>query len=82
MNSDQLKNRLSLLSTIQESNWFKDLERNSLLLSKAPEEGKDPNPPPDPGTPLKPEEERSYYVADTKVMKPDTNKKKLLIGGS
>ena len=29
MNPDQLKNRLSLLSVIQESDWFKEVEKES-----------------------------------------------------
>ena len=32
MNPDQLKNRLSLLSIIQESDWFKELERSQLTI--------------------------------------------------
>ena len=50
-----LKNRLELLSYIQKSEWFKDLERSKLTISDSEEtevelteEGKDPNPAPDP----------------------------------
>ena len=78
MNPNQLKNRLSLLSVIQESDWFKELERNQLTIKDSEktqveltEEGKDPNPAPDPGTPLKPDEERSWDIVDTKVVKPN-----------
>ena len=73
-----LKNRLELLSYIQKSEWFKDLERSKLTISDSEEtevelteEGKDPNPAPDPELPLKPDEERSWDVVDTKVVKPN-----------
>jgi len=73
-----LKNRLELLSYIQKSEWFKDLERSKLTISDSEEtevelteEGKDPNPAPDPGLPLKPDEERSWDIVDTKVVKPN-----------
>ena len=78
MNPDQLKNRLSLLSIIQESDWFKELERSKLTIKDSEkteveltEEGKDPNPAPEPDTPLEPEEERSNHLVDTKVIKPN-----------
>ena len=78
MNPDQLKNRLSLLSVIQESDWFKELERSKLTIPDSEkteveltEEGKDPNPAPEPDTPLEPEEERSNHLVDTKVIKPN-----------
>ena len=78
MNPNQLKNRLSLLSVIQESDWFKELERSKLTIKDSEkteveltEEGKDPNPAPEPDTPLEPEEERSNHLVDTKVVKPN-----------
>ena len=78
MNPNQLKNRLSLLSVIQESDWFKELERSQLTIKDSEktqveltEEGKDPNPAPDPETSLKPDEERSWDVVDNKVVKPN-----------
>ena len=87
MNPDQLKNRLSLLSVIQESDWFKELERNKLTIKDSDkseveltEEGKDPNPAPLPGTPLEPDEERSYHVVDTKVVKPNRDMLSIPIG--
>ena len=75
MNTTSLKNRLELLSYIQKSEWFKDLERSKLTIPKIEdtEEGKDPSPPPEPGTPLKPNEERSYNLVDTQVIKPNRN---------
>ena len=75
MKTTSLKNRLELLSYIQKSEWFKDLERSKLTIPKIEdtEEGKDPSPPPEPGTPLKPNEERSYHLVDTKVIKPNRN---------
>ncbi len=73
-----LKNRLELLSYIQKSEWFKDLERSKLTISDSEEtevelteEGEDPNPAPDPETPLEPDEPRSWQVVDTKVVKPN-----------
>ena len=70
-----LKNRLELLSYIQQSEWFKDLERSKLTISDSEdtEDGKDSNPPPEPGKPLEPNEERSYNLVDTKVIKPNRN---------
>jgi len=79
-----LKNRLELLSYIQKSEWFKDLERSKLTISDSEEtevelteEGEDPNPAPDPGTPLEPDEPRSWQVVDTKIVKP--NRDQLII---
>ena len=67
-----LKNRLALLSIIQQSDWFKDLliqpEKTQVELT---EEGKDPNPAPPPNQPLAPDEPRSRYLVDTKVEKPN-----------
>ena len=67
-----LKNRLALLSIIQQSDWFKDLliqpEKTQVELT---EEGKDPNPAPPPNQPLAPDEPRSRYIVDTKVEKPN-----------
>mgnify|MGYP001166487394 FL=1 len=67
-----LKNRLALLSIIQQSDWFKDLlvqpEKTQVELT---EEGKDPNPAPPPNQPLAPEEPRSRYIVDTKIEKPN-----------
>ena len=67
-----LKNRLALLSIIQQSDWFKDLliqpEKTQVQLT---EEGKDPNPAPPPNQPLAPEEPRSRYLVDTKIEKPN-----------
>ena len=75
-----LKNRLALLSVIQNSDWFKDLERSKLLIdTEGTIDGEDPNKAPAPGTPLKPNEERSWDLVDTQVVKPDTNKSKLTI---
>ena len=78
MDVKKLKNRLQILSYIQNSDWFKELENSDLMISKnektqveLTEEGKDPNPAPPPGMPLKPDEERSWYIADTKVVKPN-----------
>jgi len=69
-----LKNRLALLSIIQQSDWFKDLlvqpEKTQVELT---EEGKDPNPAPPPNQPLAPDEPRSRYIVDTKVEKPNRN---------
>ncbi len=87
MNPNQLKNRLSLLSVIQESDWFKELERSQLTIKDSEktqveltEEGKDPNPAPDPETPLKPDEERSWDIADTKVVKPNRDMLSIPLG--
>ena len=74
-----LKNRLELLSYIQKSEWFKDLERSKLTISDS-EDGKDPNQPPEPGTPLEPNEERSHYLVDTKVTKPNRDQLAILGG--
>ena len=67
-----LKNRLALLSIIQQSDWFKDLlvqpEKTQVELT---EEGKDPNPAPPPNQPLAPDEPRSRYLVDTKIEKPN-----------
>ena len=67
-----LKNRLALLSIIQQSDWFKELliqpEKTQVELT---EEGKDPNPAPPPNQPLAPDEPRSRYLVDTKVEKPN-----------
>ena len=67
-----LKNRLALLSIIQQSDWFKDLliqpEKTQVQLT---EEGKDPNPAPPPNQPLAPDEPRSRYLVDTKIEKPN-----------
>ena len=67
-----LKNRLALLSIIQQSDWFKELliqpEKTQVELT---EEGKDPNPAPPPNQPLAPDEPRSRYIVDTKVEKPN-----------
>ena len=67
-----LKNRLALLSIIQQSDWFKDLliqpEKTQVELT---EEGKDPNPAPPPNQPLAPDEPRSRYIVDTKIEKPN-----------
>ena len=78
MNIEKVKNRLQILSYIQNSDWFKELENSDLMISKnekteveLTEEGKDPNPAPAPETPLKPDEERSWDVVDTKVVKPN-----------
>ena len=77
-----LKNRLALLSAIQNSDWFKDLERSKLLIdTEGTIDGQDPNKAPEPGTPLKPDEERSWDLVDTKVIKPDTNRNVLTIKG-
>ena len=75
MNTTSLKTRLELLNYIQQSDWFKDLEKSKLAIPKieATEEGKDPSPPPEPGTPLQPNEERSYHLVDTQVIKPNRN---------
>ena len=87
MNPNQLKNRLSLLSVIQESDWFKELERSQLTIPDSKktqveltEEGKDPNPAPDPETPLKPDEERSWDIVDTKVVKPNRDMLSIPLG--
>ena len=75
-----LKNRLALLSAIQDSDWFRNLERSKLLIdTEGTIDGEDPNKAPAPGTPLKPNEERSWDLVDTQVVKPDTNKSKLTI---
>ena len=78
MNIEKLKNRLQILSYIQNSDWFKELENSDLMISKnekteveLTEEGKDPNPAPPPEMPLEPDEERSQHVVDTKVVKPN-----------
>jgi hypothetical protein len=78
MDVKKLKNRLQILSYIQNSDWFKELENSDLMISKnektqveLTEEGKDPNPAPPPEQPLEPDEERSWDVVDTKVVKPD-----------
>ena len=67
-----LKNRLALLSIIQQSDWFKDLliqpEKTQVELT---EEGKDPNPAPPPNQLLAPDEPRSRYLVDTKIEKPN-----------
>ena len=67
-----LKNRLALLSIIQQSDWFKDLliqpEKTQVELT---EEGKDPNPAPPPNQQLAPDEPRSRYIVDTKIEKPN-----------
>jgi len=67
-----LKNRLALLSIIQQSDWFKDLliqpEKTQVELT---EEGKDPNPAPPPNQRLAPDEPRSRYIVDTKIEKPN-----------
>ena len=67
-----LKNRLALLSIIQQSDWFKDLliqpEKTQVELT---EEGKDPNPAPPPNQPLAPDEPRSRYLVDTKIEMPN-----------
>ena len=67
-----LKNRLALLSIIQQSDWFKELliqpEKTQVELT---EEGKDPNPAPPPNQPLAPDEPRSRYLVDTKIEKPN-----------
>jgi len=77
-----LKNRLALLSAIQDSDWFKNLERSKLLIdTEGTIDGEDPNKAPEPGTPLKPDEERSWDLVDTKVIKPDTNRNVLTIKG-
>ena len=48
-----LKNRLALLGAIQNSDWFKDLERSKLLIdTEGTIDGQDPNKAPEPGTPL------------------------------
>jgi len=78
MNIEKVKNRLQILSYIQNSDWFKELENSDLMISKnekteveLTEEGKDPNPAPLPGTPLEPDEKRSRHLVDTKVIKPN-----------
>ena len=78
MDAKKLKNRLKILSYIQNSDWFKELENSDLMISKnekteveLTEEGKDPNPAPLPGTPLEPDEKRSRHLVDTKVIKPN-----------
>ncbi len=78
MDAKKLKNRLKILSYIQNSDWFKELENSDLMIPKnekteveLTEEGKDPNPAPPPEMPLKPDEERSWDIVDTKVEKPD-----------
>ena len=77
-----LKNRLALLSAIQDSDWFKNLERSKLLIdTEGTIDGEDPNKAPEPGTPLKPDEERSWDLVDTKVIKPDSNRNVLTIKG-
>ena len=77
-----LKNRLALLSAIQDSDWFRNLERSKLLIdTEGTIDGQDPNKAPEPGTPLKPNEERSWDLVDTKVIKPDTNRNVLTIKG-
>ena len=77
-----LKNRLALLSAIQDSDWFRNLERSKLLIdTEGTIDGQDPNKAPEPGTPLKPDEERSWDLVDTKVIKPDTNRNVLTIKG-
>ena len=77
-----LKNRLALLSAIQDSDWFRNLERSKLLIdTEGTIDGEDPNKAPEPGTPLKPNEERSWDLVDTKVIKPDTNRNVLTIKG-
>jgi len=67
-----LKNRLALLSIIQQSDWFKSLliqpEKTQVQLT---EEGKDPNPAPPPNQTLAPDEPRSRYIVDTKIEKPN-----------
>ena len=77
-----LKNRLALLSAIQDSDWFRNLERSKLLIdTEGTIDGQDPNKAPEPGTPLKPDEERSWDLVDTKVIKPDSNRNVLTIKG-
>ena len=78
MNIEKVKNRLQILSYIQNSDWFKELENSDLMISKnekteveLTEEGKDPNPAPPPEMPLEPDEERSQHVVDTKVVNPN-----------
>ena len=75
-----LKNRLALLSAIQDSDWFRNLERSKLLIdTEGTIDGEDPNKAPAPGTPLKPNEERSWDLVDTQVVKPNTNRNVLTI---
>ena len=76
-----LKNRLALLIAIQDSDWFRNLERSKLLIdTEGTIDGQDPNKAPEPGTPLKPDEERSWDLVDTQVVKPN-NRNVLTIKG-